>query len=57
MAAFPRPGEPFEAAGKLPGEPWWRTVSHPIAHPWRRTRSAEVVAEPRSGDLDLAGER
>ncbi|WP_415953761.1 MBL fold metallo-hydrolase [Streptomyces sp. KLOTTS4A1] len=54
--AFPRPGEPFEASGKLPVEPWWRTVSHPIAHPWRRPRPAAVVAEPRSDDLDLAGE-
>ncbi|CAL9389352.1 MBL fold metallo-hydrolase [Streptomyces sp. enrichment culture] len=34
--AFPRPGEPFEAAGKLPGEPWWRTVTPAIAQPWRR---------------------
>ncbi|MFF9838189.1 MBL fold metallo-hydrolase [Streptomyces sp. NPDC013740] len=56
-AAFPRPGEPFEPAGRLPVEPWWRAVSHPIARPWRRPRPAEVAAEPRSEDLDLAGER
>ncbi|MFB7342883.1 MBL fold metallo-hydrolase [Streptomyces hydrogenans] len=55
--AFPRPGEPFEAAGKLPEEPWWRSVSHSITQPWRRHQPAEVVAESRSGDLDLAGER
>ncbi|MEV0964560.1 MBL fold metallo-hydrolase [Streptomyces sp. NPDC049910] len=54
-AAFPRPGEPFEPARKLPEEPWWRTVSHPIARPWRRP--GRVGAETPSGDLDLAGER
>ncbi|MEU2261498.1 MBL fold metallo-hydrolase [Streptomyces sp. NPDC019645] len=56
-AAFPRPGEPFEPAGKLPDEPWWRTVSHPIGHPWSRPRRAELASEKRGGDLDLAGER
>lgn len=55
--AFPRPGEPFEPAGKLPAEAWWRAVSGPIAHPWRRPRSAQGVAETSKGDLDLAGER
>lgn len=55
--AFPRPGEPFEPAGKSPTEPWWREVSHPIAHPWRRPRGAESVAETSRGDMDLAGER
>ncbi|KAB1145046.1 MBL fold metallo-hydrolase [Streptomyces luteolifulvus] len=35
-AAFPRPGEPFEPAGALPSDPWWRAVSGPIARPWRR---------------------
>ncbi|MBT2414404.1 MBL fold metallo-hydrolase [Streptomyces sp. ISL-12] len=53
--AFPRPGEPFEPARALPTEPWWRPVSQPIAHPWRRPRQVEVADEPRSGDLDLAG--
>lgn len=56
-AAFPRPGEPFEPAAKLPVEAWWRAVSQPIAHPWRRPPIAEGVAEPSKGDLDLAGER
>ncbi|MFE7946741.1 MBL fold metallo-hydrolase [Streptomyces sp. NPDC057426] len=55
--AFPRPGAPFEPGGKLPAEPWWRAVAHPTAQPWRRPRPAEGVAEPRSDDLDLAGER
>ncbi|MEU7070516.1 MBL fold metallo-hydrolase [Streptomyces narbonensis] len=55
--AFPRPGEPFEPAGKLPGDPWWGSVSAPIARPWRRPRLAETPTETRSGDLDLAGER
>ncbi|WP_327371468.1 MBL fold metallo-hydrolase [Streptomyces sp. NBC_01217] len=54
-AAFPRPGEPFEPAGILPVDPWWRAVAAPIAHPWRRTRAADV---PQANlDLDLAGER
>ncbi|MEU3713180.1 MBL fold metallo-hydrolase [Streptomyces catenulae] len=55
--AFPRPGEPFEPGGQLPEEPWWRAVSHPIARPWRRPRAAEVETEPRTADLDVAGER
>ncbi|GAA3186848.1 MBL fold metallo-hydrolase [Streptomyces virens] len=55
--AFPRPGEPFEPAGKLPVEAWWRAVSGPIAHPWRRPRAVEGVAETTTGDLDLAGDR
>ncbi|WP_329620216.1 MBL fold metallo-hydrolase [Streptomyces sp. NBC_01255] len=55
--ALPRPGEPFEPAGKLPGESWWRAVSRPVARPWRRPRHVEVEPEKRSDDLDLAGER
>ncbi|MER6562496.1 MBL fold metallo-hydrolase [Streptomyces sp. NPDC001027] len=55
--ALPRPGEPFEPAGKLPEEPWWRAVSGPMAHPWRRPRSTEGVAGTSKKDLDLAGER
>ncbi|MFG3002468.1 MBL fold metallo-hydrolase [Streptomyces calvus] len=55
--AFPRPGEPFEPAGKLPVEAWWRAVSGPIAHPWRRPRGAEGAVEASRADLDLAGER
>lgn len=55
--AFPRPGEPFEPAGRLPVEAWWRAVSGPIARPWRRPRRAEGAARTPRGDLDLAGER
>ena len=55
--AFPRPGEPFEPAGRLSAEAWWRAVSGLIAHPWRRPRSAEDVAGTSKKDLDLAGER
>ncbi|WP_171991141.1 MBL fold metallo-hydrolase [Streptomyces sp. JHA26] len=55
--AFPRPGEPFEPVGELPVEPWWRAVSQPIAHPWRRPRGAGDAAGTSRGDLDLAGER
>ncbi|MFF6779350.1 MBL fold metallo-hydrolase [Streptomyces sp. NPDC012510] len=55
--AFPRPGEPFEPAGRLPVEAWWRAVSGPIDRPWRRPRRAEGAAETSRGDLDLAGDR
>ncbi|GHG30263.1 hypothetical protein GCM10017667_80160 [Streptomyces filamentosus] len=56
-AAFPRPGEPFEPAGKLPAEAWWRGVSQPIARPWRRPKQASAPAEEPERDLDLAGDR
>ncbi|WP_234540295.1 MBL fold metallo-hydrolase [Streptomyces shenzhenensis] len=52
--ALPRPGEPFEPSGKLPADPWWRTVSAPIARPWHLDRQPEGA--PGRGDLDLAGE-
>jgi len=56
--ALPRPGEPFEPAGRLPVEPWWRAVSGPIAHPWLRPRPTRAPAEEApSHDLDLAGDR
>ncbi|SMQ20582.1 L-ascorbate metabolism protein UlaG, beta-lactamase superfamily [Streptomyces sp. Ag82_O1-12] len=55
--AFPRPGEPFEPAGKLPVQAWWREASQAIAHPWRRTRPAQAAAEAPKHDLDLAGDR
>jgi hypothetical protein len=55
--AFPRPGEPFEPAEKLPSDAWWRGVSRPIAHPWRRPQPVEAPAEAPTPDLDLAGER
>ncbi|MFF4301678.1 MBL fold metallo-hydrolase [Streptomyces sp. NPDC001601] len=53
--ALPRPGEPFEPSGKLPADPWWRTVSAPIARPWQREKRTEVA--PGQEDLGLAGER
>ncbi|MFF3314612.1 MBL fold metallo-hydrolase [Streptomyces sp. NPDC003035] len=55
--AFPRPGEPFEPAGKLPSDAWWRGASHPIAHPWRQPKPTEKPGEARQLDLDLAGDR
>ncbi|AIS01607.1 MBL fold metallo-hydrolase [Streptomyces glaucescens] len=55
--ALPRPGEPFEPAGKLPVDPWWRTVSRPIARPWERTRPVGPATESERKDLDLAGDR
>ncbi|MFF8958502.1 MBL fold metallo-hydrolase [Streptomyces sp. NPDC014894] len=56
--AFPRPGEPFEPAGVLPVEPWWRRVSHSIARPWRGSKPAAVSPDAApQGDLDLAAER
>ncbi|MFB7306948.1 MBL fold metallo-hydrolase [Streptomyces sp. NPDC056192] len=56
-AAFPRPGEPFEPAGGLPVDAWWRAVSAPIAHPWRRSEATDVAQGQENRDLDLAGER
>ncbi|MFI6105397.1 MBL fold metallo-hydrolase [Streptomyces sp. NPDC051310] len=55
--AFPRPGQPFEPGGKLPSDAWWRGVSHPIAHPWRRPQPVEGPAGAPRHDLDLAGDR
>ncbi|MEV0012502.1 MBL fold metallo-hydrolase [Streptomyces sp. NPDC047973] len=54
--AFPRPGEPFEPAGELPVEPWWRAVSEPIPHPWRSPKAADA-GQVRREEVDLAGER
>lgn len=67
--ALPRPGEPFEPAGKLPVDPWWRTVTAPVARHWLRnqgtgtdtgtgTDAADGTAPSAAqGDLDLAGDR
>ncbi|MEV7979220.1 MBL fold metallo-hydrolase [Streptomyces sp. NPDC086519] len=55
--ALPRPGEPFEPSGKLPADPWWRTVSAPIARPWHREKRPEGAPGQGDLDLDLAGER
>jgi L-ascorbate metabolism protein UlaG (beta-lactamase superfamily) len=56
-AAFPTPGEPFEPAGALPADAWWRAVSAPLAHPWRGPERAGVTAEAARSDLDFAGDR
>ena len=55
--AFPRPGEPFEPAGELPGDAWWRALSPSIAAPWRRSRTVEDAAGVGKEGLGLAGER
>jgi len=55
--ALPRPGQPFEPAGKLPVDAWWQGVSRPLAHPWRRPEPAQPLAEAPEHDLDLAGDR
>ncbi|MFE5401729.1 MBL fold metallo-hydrolase [Streptomyces sp. NPDC056580] len=55
--ALPRPGEPFEAAGKLPAEAWWRFASAPVAHLRRRPQEPRAAAELDRAEVDLAGER
>ncbi|AWW36646.1 MULTISPECIES: MBL fold metallo-hydrolase [Streptomyces] len=56
-AAFPRPGEPFEPAGKLPVEPWWEAVSAPLDRPWRDAGSTARTGTAAQDDLDRAGGR
>ncbi|MFJ2402463.1 MBL fold metallo-hydrolase [Streptomyces xanthochromogenes] len=58
LVASPRPGEPFEPAGAVPLDRWWRSVSAPIARPWRRPRPTSIhpTVAP-SIALDLAKER
>ncbi|MGW2772276.1 MBL fold metallo-hydrolase [Streptomyces olivaceoviridis] len=46
--ALPRPGEPFEAAGKLPAEAWWRSASGDMRRTWRSVGA--FVAEPPARD-------
>lgn len=56
--AVPKPGEPFEPAGVLPVDPWWRAVSVPIAHPWRRPKTPAVTPEADfRREFDFADER
>lgn len=55
--AFPRPGAPFEPAGSLPTDPWWRALSRPVPHVWGRPSPGDGAPQPRGGDLDLAGDR
>jgi hypothetical protein len=40
--AVPRPGQPFEPAGELPAELWWRAVAVPPQGGW-----AVPVTRPR----------
>ncbi|MFJ4843314.1 MBL fold metallo-hydrolase [Streptomyces sp. NPDC088746] len=55
--AFPRAGEPFEPAGELPTDAWWRAVSAPVAHWWRRPEVADAAPPVHREEVDLAGER
>ncbi|NBE53164.1 MBL fold metallo-hydrolase [Streptomyces boluensis] len=61
--ALPNPGLPFEPAGVLPVDPWWRAVAHPAERPWRAQGAEDEAAAVGAGggregrDLDLAGER
>ncbi|MCH0569072.1 MBL fold metallo-hydrolase [Streptomyces sp. MUM 136J] len=54
--ALPQPGEPFEPAGKLPTDRWWRSVAHPVLPTWRRPQPAEISVGERKDDLDFVGE-
>lgn len=55
--ALPRPGEPFEPAGELPADRWWRSVSTPIRRPWRGAKANSPAPEPGTAELDLASDR
>ncbi|MGX2993522.1 MBL fold metallo-hydrolase [Streptomyces sp. JNUCC 64] len=55
--ASPRPGEPFEPAGRVPEDPWWRTVSPPLPRPWRPSDTTGGPVEDRKDTPDFAGER
>ncbi|MGW0770103.1 MBL fold metallo-hydrolase [Streptomyces sp. NPDC002676] len=54
--ALPRPGEPFEPAGQLPTDPWWRAATPSIPRPWLRLQPVQARAEAREDDLDFAGD-
>ena len=40
--AVPPPGKPFEPAGELPADPWWRPVAFPAPH-----AASAVLRDPR----------
>ncbi|MFF0109400.1 MBL fold metallo-hydrolase [Streptomyces hirsutus] len=52
-AAFPVPGLPFEPAGELPAEPWWRGVGHVPSRKWPLP---DPVKDSSHEGLDLVGE-
>ncbi|MGY0071146.1 MBL fold metallo-hydrolase [Streptomyces sp. QTS137] len=52
-AAFPVPGLPFEPAGELPAEPWWRGLGHVPDHKWPLP---DPVTDSSHEGLDLVGE-
>jgi L-ascorbate metabolism protein UlaG (beta-lactamase superfamily) len=51
--ALPVPGQPFEPAGVLPAEPWWRGVGYVPDHEWP---VPALASKPTREDLDLVGE-
>ena len=51
--ALPVPGQPFEPAGVLPVEPWWRGVGYVPDHEWP---VPALAVKPAREDLDLVGE-
>lgn len=51
--ALPIPGQPFEPAGDLPTEPWWRGVGDFIEHKWPVPEIPEATVRE---DLDLVAE-
>ncbi|MGW1591248.1 MBL fold metallo-hydrolase [Streptomyces sp. NPDC002386] len=55
--ALPRPGEPFEPAGKLPADAWWRSAKAPVAHLRRRPQEPAAAGEFSRTEVGLAGER
>ncbi|WP_406724180.1 MBL fold metallo-hydrolase [Streptomyces sp. GD-15H] len=55
-AAFPVPGLPFEPAGELPTETWWRDVGHVPDHKWPLPDPVTDSSASSHGDLDLVGE-
>ncbi|WP_333745346.1 MBL fold metallo-hydrolase [Streptomyces sp. IBSBF 2950] len=55
--AFPIPGQPFEPAGDLPSDPWWRSVGYVPAHKWPVPETPVPATSKRpDDDLDLVGE-
>ncbi|MFJ8357627.1 MBL fold metallo-hydrolase [Streptomyces sp. NPDC093984] len=51
--ALPVPGQPFESAGDLPTEPWWRGVGYVPDHRWP---VPELPRTTTHEDLDLVAE-